>query len=279
VIGWLVMSAAELPPAQIRAAYDAQVRRSTEPDEPGARVEAAGGVLRSLVPAGQGPSRVLWSDLGEATAGAAIAAQLAFFAARGQGFEWKLHDYDQPPDLGARLAAAGLVPEDEELVMVAPAAAIARQSRAAAPPAGIRVQVVPGPAGVELLAQVAAQAFGADKSELRASLLAAVAAAPDTVAVVVALAGDRPVAAARAEFLPGRDFAGLWGGGTLPDWRGRGLYRALVGLRAELAAARGYRYLQVDALPTSQPILARLGFTPLARTTPYTWEPQRPGGA
>ena len=40
-----------------------------------------------------------------------------------------------------------------------------------------------------------------------------------------------------------------------------------------MAAERGYRYLQVDALPTSQPILTRLGFTALARTTPYIWEP------
>jgi hypothetical protein len=29
----------------------------------------------------------------------------------------------------------------------------------------------------------------------------------------------------------------------------------------------------VDALPTSRPILARLGFAALATTTPYTWEP------
>jgi hypothetical protein len=46
-----------------------------------------------------------------------------------------------------------------------------------------------------------------------------------------------------------------------------------VARRARMAAERGYRYLQVDALPTSQPILTRLGFAALARTTPYIWEP------
>jgi len=56
-------------------------------------------------------------------------------------------------------------------------------------------------------------------------------------------------------------------------WRGRGIYRALVAYRTRLAAARGYRYLYVDAAPDSQPILARLGFTRLARTTPYVWDP------
>jgi len=267
------MTAAELPAAQIRAAYDAQVRRGADPGQPGARVELAGGVLRTVVPVRQGTSWVTWSDLDSASADGAIAAQLAYFAARGQGFEWKLHDYDQPPDLGARLAGAGLVPDEEELVMVALAGQVAGQARPAARRDGVRVQAVPGRAGVELLLEVSAQAFGADKTELGESLLAVVTAAPDTIAVVIAFAGDRPVSAARAEFLPGRDFAGLWGGGTLPGWRGRGLYRALVGLRAQLAAARGYRYLQVDALPTSAPILARLGFTVLAATTPYTWEP------
>ena len=72
---------------------------------------------------------------------------------------------------------------------------------------------------------------------------------------------------------PGTEFAGLWGGGTLPEWRGRGIYRALVRYRAELAAQRGYRYLTVDASPDSRPILERLGFIRLAITTPYTWTP------
>jgi hypothetical protein len=32
---------------------------------------------------------------------------------------------------------------------------------------------------------------------------------------------------------------------------------------------RGFRYLQVDALPASRPILERMGFHPLAETTPW----------
>ncbi|HEY5836992.1 GNAT family N-acetyltransferase, partial [Streptomyces sp.] len=91
----------------------------------------------------------------------------------------------------------------------------------------------------------------------------------DTLSMVVALAGDLPVSAARMEFHPGTDFASLWGGGTAPPWRGRGIYRALVAHRARIAAARGYRYLQVDASDQSRPVLERLGFTALSVTTPY----------
>jgi GNAT superfamily N-acetyltransferase len=72
------------------------------------------------------------------------------------------------------------------------------------------------------------------------------------------------------EFSEGTDFASLWGGGTLPAWRGRGVFRSLVAYRADLARARGIRYLQVDATPESRPILKRLGFVELATTTPYT---------
>jgi len=36
-----------------------------------------------------------------------------------------------------------------------------------------------------------------------------------------------------------------------------------------LAAERGFRYLQVDALPASRAILKRLGFVELATTTPF----------
>lgn len=56
-------------------------------------------------------------------------------------------------------------------------------------------------------------------------------------------------------------------------FQGRGIYRALVAHRARIAAERGFRYLQVDALPTSRPILERLGFVQLSKTTPYTRRP------
>jgi hypothetical protein len=72
------------------------------------------------------------------------------------------------------------------------------------------------------------------------------------------------------EFHLGTDFASLWGGGTVAAWRGRGVYRCVVAHRAAAAAARGFRYLQVDASADSQPILRRLGFVELATTTPFT---------
>lgn len=89
----------------------------------------------------------------------------------------------------------------------------------------------------------------------------------------MAEAGGQLVAAAWLVIRAGTDFAGLWGGSTLPGWRGRGVYRALVDHRAQLAAARGVLFLQVDASAASRPILQRLGFTAVTTTTPYVWSP------
>ena len=117
-------------------------------------------------------------------------------------------------------------------------------------PDGIRLEPVTGEAGVDAMMAVNELAFGEPSPELFERLRDQLREAPDLLQMVVAMAGDEPVSAARVEFIPGTDFAGLWGGGTVPAWRGRGIFRALVAYRAGLAAERGYRYLQVDALPT-----------------------------
>ncbi len=105
------------------------------------------------------------------------------------------------------------------------------------------------------------------------ALLTQLASAPEEVGFAVAMAGAEPIAGGRVDFLPGTSFAGLFGGATAPSWRHRGIYRALVRYRAELAAHSGYRYLFVDALPASRPILERVGFACAAITTPYRWSP------
>jgi len=52
----------------------------------------------------------------------------------------------------------------------------------------------------------------------------------------------------------------LLGGSVRPDMRGRGVYRALVRARWEVAAARGTPALTVQAGAMSRPVLERLGF-------------------
>jgi GNAT superfamily N-acetyltransferase len=261
--------------AEVLALFDRRMRLEAAPDSPGAVVERVGGVLRQTGGGPDGWTGVLWSDLTEDTADAAIAEQVAYAAEAGREFEWKLYRHDGPADLGDRLLAAGFEPEPTEALMVAPVAGLLADAALseAVLPEGTRLQQVVDPCGAELVVQVHSRVFGSSSDRLRERLLARLESDPDTLSMVVVLADGEPVCAARMELCPGTGFAGLWGGGTLPAWRGKGIYRALVAHRAREAAAAGYRYLQVDASDMSRPILERLGFVVLSSTTPYLLVP------
>jgi GNAT superfamily N-acetyltransferase len=253
----------------VLALFDRNMREGAQPDGPGARVERVGGVVRQVA-AEHLWNGVVWSDLDESNADKAIAEQIAYYTGLGLEFEWKLYGHDLPIDLGERLRAAGFTPEPEETLMIAEVADLTLDVE---PPEGIRFLPVTDRAGVDLVAEVHEKAFGTDSSRLRLQLLARLRDDPDTVVATVALAGEVPVSAARMELVPGTRFAGLWGGGTIESWRGRGIYRALVAHRARAAVERGYRYLQVDAMAASRPILERLGFKPLTITQPHVYQP------
>ncbi|MFF8606982.1 GNAT family N-acetyltransferase [Streptomyces sp. NPDC015346] len=252
------------------ALFDRQMRRGARSDTPGSRIERTGPVVRQT-----GPSHawngILWSGLDEAGADAVIAEQIRHFTALGRAFEWKVYGHDGPADLAERLLAAGFTAEERETLMIADAAALPTTVEL---PDGVELVPITDAAGVKLVTEVHDRAFGGDSSHIGRRLLDQLATAPDTVAAVVATAGGEPVSAARLELYPGTDFAGLWGGGTVEPWRGRGLYRALVAYRTRLAIERGHRFVQVDAADTSRPILARLGFAALTTTTPYVYAPE-----
>ncbi|TWP53401.1 GNAT family N-acetyltransferase [Lentzea tibetensis] len=247
--------------------YDDQLRMAEVTNlPPGAHAEHDGPIVRVV---GQhrrgfvtGPR-----DLGVAGAelDALIVRQRDFFAARGEEVEWKTRGHDLPADLPERLVAAGFVAEEQETVLIGETAKLAEMKS----DQSTAVREVTEDADMHRIAEMASEVWGDDRSWLAQELINRT---PDTV-VVVAEADGRVVSSSRLVFEPGTDFAGLWGGSTLEQWRGRGLYRALVAHRARIAAARGVRYLQVDATEDSRPILQRLGFVAVTTTTPFVWQP------
>ena len=258
-------------PRAVLTAFDEQVRRHPAPEGPDEYVERGDRVVRSVAGDG-GWAGVVWSDLEGVDADAVIAAEVRRFAALSRPWEWKHYSYDRPPDLPDRLLAAGFTREPAEALLVAETADLTVD---VPPPPGVELRAVVDRHGVDALVSVHDAVFGDDHAPLGRRVLAGLSRQPSPVAAVVAWAGETPIAAGRVEFREGTDFAGLWGGGTLPAWRGRGVFRALVAHRAALASARGVRYLQVDASADSRPILRRLGFVELATTTPFI----HPGGA
>jgi GNAT superfamily N-acetyltransferase len=194
------------------------------------------------------------------------------FAQRGERFEWKLHGHDRPDDLSQRLRAAGFVPEEMETVVIAPVAEIADEVRL---PEGVSLREVTSHADLLRVAALEEAVWGDSDQEgwLVDMLESERAVDPAALTIVVAEAGATVVCAAWVRFEGDTQFATFWGGATLPEWRGRGIYRATVAYRARLAAARGFRYLEIDASAESRPILERLGFIAVTTTTPYVWSP------
>ena len=260
--------------SELLAAYDLQLRDHVHNRLPsGARAEWDGPLLRLFGLGGRG--FVVYRDLGGlegADLDDLIARQVRVFAERGERFEWKLHGHDRPPDLPRRLRAAGLVPEDEETVVIAPVDEVAGPLGL---PERVSLREVTERSDFDRIAAVQPDIWqeDAEPTWLAASLEEEKRADPHYLTVVVAEADRAVVCAGWVRFEQGTDFATLWGGGTVPAWRGRGVYRATVAYRANLAAERGFRFIEVDASSDSRPILERLGFVAVTTTTPYVWSP------
>ena len=251
------------------ALYDRHERLEARPV--GQRVERGSRTVRHVGPPGE-PSWVIWSDLAGVDADAAIAAEQAYFAARGQGFEWKHFAHDAPADLLVRLLAAGFAPEEEEQLMVLD---LRSASEGTEHRGDLEVRAL-GIEGWDDVARVLVAVWPHLADGFVARFRAEIAAAPERVRLFVAYVDATPAAAAwTVDGGGGSPFLALCGGATLAAYRGRGLYRALVAARARFARTAGKRFLTVDAGPMSAPILERLGFVRLTTTTPCVWQPPR----
>jgi GNAT superfamily N-acetyltransferase len=257
--------------AELLSAYDAQCRAHIHDPEPvGVVSEWDGPVLRTTGWGDQG--WITYRDLGGLDGDeleALIARQVAYFAERGERFEWKLHGHDLPVDLPKRLRAAGFEPEDQETVLVV---RIADLAAAADPPEGVTIREVFVRDDLRRIGAME-EAVWDETHGWMEGLATEREADPEGLRIFLAEAGDTVVSAGWIRFPSGTEFGTLWGGATLREWRGRGIYRALVATRARLAAERGCRYLETDASDDSRPILERLGFIPVTTTTPYIWSP------
>lgn len=213
---------------------------------------------------------IISSSLTAHTADAAIAREIEHHCRLSVGFEWKLYAHDAPSDLRDRLERHGLETGPQEAVLVydlnAPAAWMDQVDTSAV----VRIERL---AQIDDYRQVTDAVFDYPDDFIAQELASALRAGSTQHRGYIAYVGNEPVSVGRLYTHPESHFAGLYGGGTLAAWRGRGFYRALIAVRAQDAIAAGARYLQVDALPTSRPILERLGFQWITDTWPCQWRP------
>ncbi|MEV0644520.1 GNAT family N-acetyltransferase [Phytomonospora sp. NPDC050363] len=253
-----------------RAAYTEQIRARLLVDNV-SNIDTDGPLHRKTPLTGRGFLTYTGLDgLEGAELDALIARQCAHFGAHGLSVEWKTHGLDRPADLTDRLAAAGFVPEERETLIVGEAAVLAGEAK---PPEGVRIREVSERADLEKIAAMQETVWGYDCSWMVDALTRDLSEVGDPAVVIVAEveATGEVVCAAWMRFHEGTEFTSFWGGSTLEQWRGKGIYKAMVAYRARLAVERGYKYVQVDASDDSMPILRRLGLLAVETTTPYVW--------
>jgi GNAT superfamily N-acetyltransferase len=144
-------------------------------------------------------------------------------------------------------------------------------------PEGVRLRRVTDRRDVHAACAMQDEVFESQVADDMAEAILRRVAGGDQLQLWVAEAGDpalegrRVVGAGRLDPVPGTDFAGIWGGATVPAWRGRGIYRALTAARARAALALGKTLIHSDSTEYSRPTLERSGLVKVSTTTPYQW--------
>jgi len=253
--------------SQMIALYDQDQRKDVE--YPDMRREVTPNVVRHIDTSDTREGVIIYSQLNEANAEDTIREQVIYFESIGQDFEWKVYDYDRPPDLKERLGSYGFIVEEAEAIMVLDledAPEILWQ------PVFHNVQRIISPEKISDVLTVEGQVWDEDFSWLGHYLGAALSNYPEQMSVYVAYIDEQPASTAWIYFPEHSQFASLWGGSTVSGVRKQGLYTALLAVRAQEAKARQVRYLTVDASAMSRPILEKFGFEMIAYSYPCKWK-------
>ena len=257
-------------PARLLAAYDEQLR--TDAETPSAVSVTTLGPLRLVTFTG-GRGFITYRDLGGADADTIrrlVPEALDHFRADPEigRVEWKTRGHDHAPGLHEALLANGFTPEEPESIMIGEAKALAVDVPL---PDGVTLRRVTEEADVRAMSAMADEVFGDPVSDEMANALLRRLALHDGMELWVAEADRQVVSAGRLDPVHGTDFAGIWGGATREEWRGRGIYRALTAERARSALRLGKTLINSDSTEYSRPILERSGFVKVSTTTPYEW--------
>jgi GNAT superfamily N-acetyltransferase len=210
------------------------------------------------------------------SAEAEIDAQLAFFQASRLPFTWKVFEHDPPPDLKERLAARGFSVYAQEEVMVldlqaAPASLLRPPQELTQAGAPTDIRAITRPEQLVAVENVLRQVWGESFDWIYARLSRHLDI-PGFLQIVAAFVDGQAASVGWVYFHPNNPFANLYGGATLPEQRGRGLYRALLAARVQEALRRGCQFVTVDAGPMSAPIVLRCGFQWITSCQDCDWD-------
>src|SRR6202162_6285763 len=215
---------------------------------------------------------ILYSRFSHSETEAIVDAEIGYFTGLNYEFEWKVYSHDEPPDLLEQLRDRGFRIGDEEALLIRELSPFL----IAPLPAGVTVNPVRDEQGIADFLSVESAIWPGEPSKTRELLLSIMGDPQQRDQALVAYFARKPAGCGRVTASQHSQFAGLWGGGVLPEFRGRGVYRALLSARIDhVRQFESIRYLRVDAMLTSRPILENYGFKRVASTWPAEWPPDR----
>ncbi|HEU4408152.1 MAG TPA: GNAT family N-acetyltransferase [Polyangiaceae bacterium] len=226
---------------------------------PDLRVVERPGWLQLVTPSLKdgGLNEIAFAALDERHADAVIDVALAEYRALGVRFRWAVGPGSAPADLAERLERRGL----ERGWTRGMARSTGGFSAEVDPAVGVEEV---GATTLEAFTRVMAEGWGVDPGPLARVNEAALAAEGGRHRLYLARLGGEPAATAAYVAFPRSAY--LLGGVVLPRFRGRGLYRALVGARLADARARGLALATSHAREeTSAPLLETMGFETVCR--------------
>jgi hypothetical protein len=208
---------------------------------------------------------IIFSEMDDSCADAVIEEQITYFVQIKQRFEWKVFDFDQPCDLRSKLRAQGFTIEEQEALMVAD---LSDGHQLLNIPVNPEIKRITDEQGINDIVRLEDKVWGVSHHELGMRLIQDLHDEAVQLSVYAAYVDGKAVSAAWMYLHEGTPFASLWGGSTVLEFRKRGIYSSLLGIRTQDAAAGGYQLVMVDASAMSEPILKKHGFFCLARSTP-----------
>jgi GNAT superfamily N-acetyltransferase len=234
---------------------------------PGMRLEESECVVRRIDLQGR-EGMVIFSRLQGRNVKEVVQREIACFKELAQDFEWKVFAHDHPPDLIGQLRGIGFEIEEPETLMVLDLkdtpALLRHQSK-------YDLRRITNAEGMKDFVAVQNEVWGEERSWTNARLLHWLETRPDYVSIYAAYSEGRPVCCGWMDFPAAKDFAGMWSGTTLPQFRNQGFYTALVAVRLREARERGFRYAMIDAQPPSRAILEKRGFRIIGSSQGAKW--------
>lgn len=194
--------------------------------------------------------------------------EVEYFLPLQQPFTWKVYDHDLLPSLKDDLISHGFAADDDPAaVMVLD---VKNTPTSLSQPVAADIRRIDTLEGLKDIIYVLDNVWGGHNSWVN-DRLGMHLQIPGYLSVYAAYVDNQPVSIAWTYF-PRGQFATLFAGSTIPEYRKQGLYTGLLATRIKEIRERGYRFAVVEAGSMSKPIVAKHGFQHLTTVYDFEWK-------